>query len=116
MEAALKQPYCASELQEVVTLRRYTETINSYGTVTRAATTIQDGVFAHVRPLSGRERDRGSQTEARANYLVVIRYRSDLTEKDFVVWQGVEYGIRFIMDRGSRSAFLELECERGAPQ
>jgi SPP1 family predicted phage head-tail adaptor len=112
----MKQPYCIGELQETITLRRYTEAIDAYGTIARTATTIASGVFAHVRPLSGRERDRGQQTEARANYLVVIRYRTDLTEKDFVVWQGVEYGIRFIMDRGSRSTFLELECERGAPQ
>lgn len=111
----MRQPFEVGELRERVTLRRYTETINGYGTVERTATTIST-VSAHVRPMSGNESDRGQQTTARARYLVVIRYRAGLTEKDVVVWQSEEYGIRAILDRGQRSHFLELEVERGAPQ
>ena len=112
----MRQPYEVGELRERVTLRRYTETFDDYGAVVRAASSIAENIYAHVRPASGNESNRGDQTEARARYLVVIRYRTGLTEKDFVVWQGVEYGIRAIMDRGARSHFIELEVERGTPQ
>lgn len=111
----MRQPFEVGELRERVTLRRYTEAINAYGTIDRTASALAE-VWAHVRPQSGSEQDRGQQTEARAMYLVVIRYRSGLTEKDCVVWRGVEYDIRAILDRGPRSQFLELVCERGAAQ
>lgn len=104
--------YSVGELNERVTLRRYTETQNEYGTLVRTASTIAT-CWALVRPMSGGERDRAQQTEARPNYLVVIRYRSGLTEKDYVIWRGEEMNIRFIKDRGPRSQFLELECEVG---
>lgn len=112
----MRQPYEVGELRERVTLRRYTETQNEYGTLERVATTIAANLPAHVRPMRGNESDRGQQTEATAGYLVVIRYRTGLLERDVVVWRGVEYGVRFIMDRGPRVQFLELEVERGAPQ
>jgi len=111
----LKQPYYIGELAEFVDLIRYTESIDEYGTIERVRTTLASRVSAHVRPLRGGERDRGQQTEARANYLVVLRYRADLTEKDVIAWRGSDYTIHFIMDRGPRAVYLELEVERGAP-
>jgi SPP1 family predicted phage head-tail adaptor len=110
----LKQPFTASDLTERVTLRRYIETINEYGTIERVATSLGT-VWALVRPMSGRERDRAQQTEARADYLVVLRNRDDLTEKDVVVWRGAELNIRFIKERGPRALFLEIEAEKNAP-
>lgn len=112
----MRQPYDFGELREFVTIRRYTETFDTYGAVVRTATSVASNVPAHVRPMSGNETERGQQTEARAMYLVVIRYRSGLTEKDWIVWRGAEYGIRLIMDRGPRSQFIELQVERGTPQ
>lgn len=64
--------------------------------------------------MSGRERFHADQTQPTANYMVTIRNRRDLTESDYIVWRGGEMNIRFIRDRGSRSLWLELECERGA--
>lgn len=110
----MRQPYGAGELTERVTLRRYTETKNAYGTLSHTPSTVAT-VWALVRPLSGSERDRAQQTEERANYLVVIRYRSDLTEKDYIVWRGSEMNIRFLKDRGPRARFLEIEAELNAP-
>lgn len=104
--------YKAEELDQRVTLRRYEEVQNEYGTLVRTPQNLGD-VWAHVRPMSGRERDHAQQTDARANYLVVIRPRQGLTERDYVVWNGVELNIRFIKYR-ARSMFLEMECERMA--
>jgi len=110
----MRQPFDFGELRERVTVRRYVEAIDDYGTIGRTATALYADIPAHVRPMSGNEQDRGQQTEARANYLVVIRYRGDLTEKDTIIWRSVEYDIRAILDRGPRSQFLELQVERGA--
>jgi SPP1 family predicted phage head-tail adaptor len=100
----------ARELDQRVILRRYTELPNEYGTLVRTAHQLGI-VSAKVRPMSGRERDHAQQTDARANYLVVIRARDDITERDYVVWMGQELNIRFVKRR-PRARFLELECER----
>lgn len=102
------------EMDQRITLRRYTETSNEYGTLVESVVDYAT-VWARVRPMSGNERDRGQQTEARANYVVIVRNRRDVLEKDFVVWNGNEMNIRFIKDYGGRPIFLELECEYGAP-
>ena len=102
------------ELDQRVTLRRKTEVANDYGTMVQTDSDYAT-VWARVRPMSGGERDRGQQTEARANYVVIIRNRSDVQEQDYVVWRGNEMNIRFIKDYGTRPLYLEIECERGAP-
>lgn len=103
----------AGELDQWITLRRKIETQNEYGAL---ITTDLDyaKVRAKVRPMSGRERDRSQQTEARANYVVTIRTRTDVHEKDYIVWQGVEMNIRFLPFH-PRSVFMSIEVERGAP-
>jgi SPP1 family predicted phage head-tail adaptor len=105
------------ELDERVTFMRRDETKNAYGTLVPVDTEIAT-VWAKVRPMSGRERDRSQQTEARSNYVVrahnspAIR---EVTAGDFVLWRDAEMNIRFIRDAGPRPLFIEFECERGGP-
>lgn len=105
------------ELDERVTFKRRDETKNAYGTLVPADTEIAT-VWAKVRPMSGRERDRGQQTEARSNYVVRVHNSPAIrtvTEGDLVLWRDVELNINFIADAGPRSLFVEMECERGGP-
>lgn len=105
------------ELDERVTFKRRNETKNAYGTLVPADVEIAT-VWALVRPMSGRERDRSQQTEARSNYIVRVRNSPvirGVTEGDFVVWREVNLNIRFIADAGPRELYLEMECERGGP-
>lgn len=105
------------ELDERVTFKRRTETKNTYGTLVPSDAEIAT-VWAKVRPMSGRERDRSQQTEARSNYVVRVHNSATartVTEGDFVSWRGVDLNIRFIADAGPRALFLEMECERGGP-
>lgn len=105
------------ELDERVTFRRRTETQDGYGTLVPSDTDLAT-VWAKVRPMSGRERDRGQQTEARSNYVVRVHNSAavrGVTEGDLVVWRDVELNIRFISDGGPRPLFVEFECERGGP-
>jgi SPP1 family predicted phage head-tail adaptor len=70
-------------------------------------------VWAHVRPMSGREREIAQRMEAAANYLVVVRMRSDVLANDKIVWSARELNVRFVKDKGPRDGFLEIEAELG---
>jgi SPP1 family predicted phage head-tail adaptor len=104
----------AGQLTERVTLRRKVQTQDEYGTLVETDGTLAI-VWAHVKPLSGRERDRGQQTEGTANYVITIRYRAGLATSDYVVWRDQQMNLRFIRDDGPRSLWLRLECELGSP-
>lgn len=74
--------------------------------------------FAHIRPLSGNESfggigRQGDRVEAKAMYLVVIRARSDVTEKFRVIWDDRILNIKFVRLRAPRAHYLEMECEMG---
>lgn len=115
---SLPLTYEVGELTERVTFVRVTETQNEYGTLVPSEANLGT-VWAHVRPMSGREIDRAQQTEGRVNYLVVVRnlgFVRELTEKDIARWNGDDMNIRVTKHRSARADWLELECERGAPQ
>ena len=69
--------------------------------------------YAHITPISGRERNQSSQTEASADYRFTIRRQSGLVEDDVIVWDGRDFNIRFISDFGPRSLYMTLDAERG---
>lgn len=102
----------AGELTELITIRE--EVISPDGA--GGESVIWQNLvklYAHVRPLTGRESQGSDRTEATAGYLVVFRARTDITEKNKVVWRTREMNIRFVRDRKPRSLYLELECDRG---
>lgn len=70
-------------------------------------------VWAHVRPLNGRERLQAERDEASSNYEVTIRYRSGIKEGDRVLWKGRYLNIRFVRREGVRPLYLVLEAEMG---
>lgn len=72
--------------------------------------------WAHVHPMSGREREHSDRLNAEARYKFVIRYREDFDERGRIMWNGVPHNIRFIGTRGRRSAHVEIEAERGVAQ
>lgn len=104
--------YRIGELRERVTLQTKTRTRDAMGgyAETWADTAT---VWALVRPMSGRERAQAGQQQAAANYLVVMRYRSDVLAGQRLLWRDTPLNIRFIADRGPRAEFLELEAELG---
>lgn len=72
-------------------------------------------VWAHVRPMSGRERQQAMRNDAISDYLVVIRYRAGVLEADRIVWRDRTLNIRFLKYQGPRESFLEIEAELGVP-
>lgn len=103
----------AGELDQRVTFRRKVKTPDGMGGSSFSWQDI-DTVWAKVRPMTGREREHSDRVNASSNYILVIRSRTDLTEKDTVVWSGTEFNMRFIKQE-PRSRFMLIEAERGVP-
>jgi SPP1 family predicted phage head-tail adaptor len=106
-----KSTYFSGELDQRVKFLRESKVDDGMGG--NAVTWVEiDEVWAKVRPMSGTEREHSDRLNAQANYLIVIRYRSDITEQDVAEWKGTRFNIRFSKDE-ARTNFLPMEAERG---
>lgn len=109
-----KPKYSARDLREEVTFERATEVLDDYNARTQVWAAISGApTRAMVKPLSGRERWASERTEATANYRVVCRYTSDLTEVDRVVIRGRPANIQFIANVDMRDEWLEIDVQLG---
>lgn len=99
-------------LNELVSFYSKAQTADSYGTLSSTRTLIATA-YAKTRPLSGRERNQSDQTEGQANYRFYVHQRSDLAEANIIVWNGVDYNIRFIADNGPLEPYMYIDAERG---
>lgn len=99
-------------LNEIVTIYQKVQTQDEYGTLQTVRKELAT-VYAKTRPLSGSERNRSDQTEAFADYRFYVHYRADILEADLIVWNDVDFNIKFIADNGSREAYLMIDAERG---
>lgn len=104
--------YRTGELTERITFYREQSVSDGMGGTTAGWISLGP-VWALVRPMSGGERERAQRVSAESNYLIVVRNRADLTEKDIAEWRGRRLNLRFIKYRGPRALFLEIEAEMG---
>lgn len=100
------------ELDQRITIKRETLTPDGMGGSSVALSTVAT-VWAKVIGKSGGESDAADRINASAVYTFVIRYRTDLKEKDRITWGGVDYNIRAIPGTGRRRMYLEIEAQRG---
>ena len=114
MAYTANRPANVGELDQRVTIRRETLASDSQGGSTATWADVVT-VWAHVRPKGGREVVNADRVQGQTVYLFVIRYRDGIRESDVMRWQGVDYNVRAILDRGGRRMYLELEAERGVP-
>lgn len=106
-------PYRTGELDQQVDLRRRALTTDAGGGATEAWTPYASGVWALVRPKTGREQEQAMRRSASADYLVVLHWRDDVREDDVVRWDGRDLNVLFVRRRGERALFLELDCASG---
>jgi SPP1 family predicted phage head-tail adaptor len=99
-------------MTEQIELHSVTSTLDGMGGSTRAWAKYADE-WAHIRPLTGVEREGAMRTEGTSKYLVVIRNRTDVKDTDKIVWGSRELNIRFPRARGPRDLYLEIEAEVG---
>lgn len=110
--------YRVGELDQRIAFQKKTETPDGFGgsSVVWADIDSLANVWAHVRAKSGRERLEADRVEASANYIFIIRNRSDLSEDMRIVWDGTPYNIRSLLQAKSRAMYLEIDAERGVAQ
>lgn len=104
--------YRPGELSENIIIKRETLTPDDMGGNTLALTNVHT-CRAHVRPMSGGERNNWDQLNSANMYLFVIRYRTGILATDRITWRGYTFNIRQIDDKGPRSMYLEIAAEKG---
>ena len=108
--------YRIGELDQKINIQREVRIPDDMGGHTLNLENIAVCQWAHVRPMSGSEAERFDKLNPVATELFVIRWRGDLQEDDRVIWEGVEYNIRYIKNAGGRKLYLEFFAERGVAQ
>jgi SPP1 family predicted phage head-tail adaptor len=95
-----------------ITIERFTSVSDMMGGQTDTWATWKS-VWAQVTPKAGRE----SLDEGRANATFVVVFTiyrlPGLIDADRIVWQGVPYNIRGILDTGETDLQMKVEAERG---
>lgn len=100
------------KLDERISFERKTLTPDGSGGASESWAEYAE-VWASVRPMSGRERERAMRNESAADYLITIR-RREILATDRIVWRERYLNIRFVKDAGPRAHYLEIEAELGA--
>ena len=105
------------KLDQRITFQEYSTTSDGGGGTVKTWADLASTptVWAHVKANSGGERFEEDRTNATATATFWVRNRSDVTEKDRIVWRGQQYNIRNVMHEGARAMYLKIVAERGAP-
>lgn len=72
--------------------------------------------WAFIKPMSGRELLSADKIEATAVSRFVIRYNKNLLESDRVLYRGVYYNIRSLVNIDELDEYTEITAERGVAQ
>jgi SPP1 family predicted phage head-tail adaptor len=96
----------SEKLDRQIEIRSKVATQNGYGEVIYSDTLVAT-VSAQITPIGGRETYQIVQIMPEADYRIVIRWRSDVTLTQKVVFGGVTYDIGHIAELGRRQG-LEL--------
>lgn len=105
------------KMDERVSIQESSEADDGYGvTLTWANIATDPTVWAEVKPVKGREYEDRGRLATMETYLVRIRYRTDVTTANKLVWGSKELDIRHVADREMKGQYLWLECEHGGTQ
>ncbi len=99
-------------LNEFVSFYSKSQVKAANGTLVTTRVKIADA-YARTRPLSGRERSQSEQTESHADYRFYIHQRDDISGASVLVWNNVDYNIRFVANNGPKEPYMYIDAERG---
>lgn len=105
------------QMDQRITLRGETLTGDGQGGQTRKVAD-KFSAWAEVVPGTGAEQDRHDRLVGEAMYTFTFRNRPDVTvqESDRVLWDGIEYNVRFVARPGGRDLYISVTAERGVAQ
>lgn len=105
-------------LDQYVEVQREVATADDQGGAA-VATAFYCDFWAEVKPIKGQERLDQGQLRTPSTYLFTLRYdelTATITTADRILWDGVEYNIRDIQNRGARVRFFQIVGESGVTQ
>ena len=103
------------KLDQRVTLQAKTRTVDDMGGAEETWGNLPSTptVWAQVIPARAVEPLAGERVAAHGMFTFVIRNRTDVSEKDRILWRSEPYNIRHIERRGNRPLYLYISAERG---
>lgn len=69
--------------------------------------------WAEIRAIAGKEMLDNEQLQNPVTHRIIMRYRDDITTAMRLVYDSRVFNIRSVVNRGEKSAFLELLAEEG---
>jgi SPP1 family predicted phage head-tail adaptor len=105
----------SGDLDQRVTFQTKVNTSDGAGGSTTTWADVADTptVWAQALPLMGREITQESGDAATAEYKFTVRYRTDISEVERIVWNGSNHNIRRVERTSGRELFLVIIAERG---
>lgn len=104
----------AGKLRQRVTIEQSTETRDAFGATVPSWGALAT-VWAEVLPKVGGTgeafAEEAARERTRQGYTINLRYRSDVTTKMRVTWQGKILDIESAADPDGRRRALKLECQ-----
>jgi SPP1 family predicted phage head-tail adaptor len=101
----------AGRLRERIKIEEATESQDDAGQPIRTWSTLVDRLPAEVRPVAGGEVVRGRQVAAETTCVFEIRFRTDITTDQRIVWAGRTFGIVRVHDPYGRRAEIWVEAK-----
>jgi SPP1 family predicted phage head-tail adaptor len=101
------------ELDQLIDFKRKVLVSDGMGGQTQTINNLASGVWAKARAMSGREVAKYDQLNATAMVTFITRYRTDIKEADYIVWNGANYNIRYIQPNSARDLYTVFEAEKG---
>jgi SPP1 family predicted phage head-tail adaptor len=98
------------KLRTPLQLQSGSDVADGLGGFARSWLTITD-LFAHVEPVSGNARSRGSRDENLITHWVTIRYRDGVQADQRFVRNGRSFDIRSVHDVDETNRYLMCLCE-----
>ena len=102
-------------LNRRISIERKTLTADSLGGFTEEWQPLAQP-WAHIKPMSGRELIHADKIDATAVSRFVIRFNANLREDDRILYRGVYYNIRSLINIEERDQYTEITAERGVAQ
>jgi len=95
-------------LDRRITLKTLSYTQDAYGEPDASVASSEE-VWGHIKWLKGKEDTEGFMESNNPEFVIVIRYKSNVTEDTIVAYDGDDYDITYIKETGRRR-YLHLTC------
>ena len=101
----------AGKLRHRVIVERFTESQDATTGEPAETWSPAGAVWALVEPLAGQELFEAKRIQPEVTHRVTIRYGSDVTTRDRLVWDGRTFGILSALNIEERRREVQLSCK-----